>query len=346
MKNNKSKRVAIIGLGMLGTSLGMALSKNNAYAVSGFDLSQQTQKRAQSMGAIDKSHRSIKDAALDADIVVISTPPIQAYRVMETLADNAKPQTTILDTLTVNAPTNEWAKDVLVNHFPYFISSNPLTGSSLGNQEHADISIFKGKPWIISPNPVTEPKALKAVEDIIRSVGSTPLFMDADENDSFVAATAGMPAVIAVALMQSVTQSNSWQYIHKFIDVDFDQLTRCLNGDPALTGASAGLNGDMIAIWIDIFIKHLQILKEALTDYTNSLNPNGKWLSSYIQAWENRAMIDAGVSPTSKHNVQSKLPGATETLGSLMFGRPIYESLFRLYSTRNTKPFKYNRDLL
>ena len=343
-----NESVAIIGLGMVGASLGLALRSNqkeNGSNITGFDTSQSIQKSAEKLGAVDKTKWALNDAVADADMIVVATPPIQAYDILQSLAGSAKPDAVITDTLTLNTPTTEWARTLLGERFTRFVSGNPIAGNGLSGQEHAQASLFEGRRWALSPSTKARPEALKAVVKMVQDAGAKPLFIDGDEHDSFVAAMSGLPSVMATALMSVTSNAPSWSDMYKFIGINFDAASRPAAGDPALYAAAAALNGDLLGTWIDAVVEKLLEFKESITDYESSLEPESKWIRECVQAWENRQRIDAGVNP-AKLDKGEPLPSSADAMGTLFFGKPIYESLARLGRIRKRDPFKYDLNSL
>ena len=340
--------VTIIGLGMVGASIGLALRNSKAAPkqVIGFDIAQDVQRSAKKVGAIDVTEWSLADAVNGANLIVIATPVAQAYDTLHLLSKHANRAAIITDTLPVNGPVTEWAQDVLTNP-QRFLTGNPLAGNGISGQENATADLFTNRRWALSPSADASGDTIATVQAMIEAVGASTLFLDADEHDSFSAAISSLPSIMATALLNIITSSESWPEMHRFLNLKFDSGTRAASENPALTTGAAALNINFLEYWIDALTDELQHLKHAIADYENSFNPDGKWVTAYVKAWEAKASIDAGVNPRQERLAQKvTLPSSSESMGQLFVGEQIYKRWVEFNKSRQKNPLKYDRNLL
>ncbi len=337
-------KVAIIGLGMMGTSIGLALQKawGGKKKITGYDADQSTQKKAEKLGAVDQTAWLLRDVVEDADLAFIATPSIKAYSLLESLGQSMKSGSVVSDVTNSNRPITEWAGDLLPRGIS-FVSGNPLAGNNISGQLHAREDLFKDNWWVLSPKADVSPHAVSTVREVVAATGAKPLFMDIDEHDSFTAAIAGLPTAIAIALITSLGDEPSWHEMFRFIGIEFDAVTKPAAKDPVFAVGDLALNGDMVAHWIDRFIENLKRIKDSLLNYEESLDPEGFWANSAVQAWEKRVRVDAGVS--SEESQRVALPTASQAMTSFLLGEAAYKGIARLQKNKRD-PMTYNREKL
>ncbi|MDA1279768.1 MAG: prephenate dehydrogenase/arogenate dehydrogenase family protein [Chloroflexi bacterium] len=312
----------IIGLGRIGTSLGMAIRgrQSGSTRVIGYDAENNAQSLAQRMGAVDSIEWNMDRAVADADVVVVATPAGALYDVFDAIGGHLKPGAVVTDTSPSKRAVLAWAEELLPGNAS-FVGGNPLTGASITSQKDASGHIFYNAKWAVVTPRTAGRKAIEAVTDMIELVGAQPVFMDAHEHDSFAAATTSLPAVVAAAVMNAVSTSPSWSEISRFVGRDFDQLTSSAASDPASSHSAAATNSDMLIHWIDQLIERFQLVRAGLADEQERFASNGAVADSFVQAWEQRARLEAGVADrrpeTGEHNA---IPSANESMMGLFFG--------------------------
>lgn len=313
----------IIGLGRIGTSLGMAIRGNSDSRVIGYDADNNAQVTARKMGAVDDTEWNIDQAVQDADVVIVATPAGALYDVFNGIAPYLKDGAVVTDTSPAKRAVLGWAQELLPGHVGY-VGGNPLTGASIKEQKEASGYIFHSSRWAVVAPPRADNGSIRAVTDLIELVGAKPVFMDSHEHDSFAAATTGLPAVVSAAVMNAVSTSPSWTEISRFVGQDFDNITLPASGDPASAQSAAATNADMLAHWIDQLIERFQAIRDGLVDDEARFAPDGVLANSFVQAWEQRARLEAGVADRRPENSDySPIPSSSESMMGLFFGSKI-----------------------
>ena len=310
----------IIGLGRIGTSLGMAIRSKGDSRVVGYDSDNSAQSLAQRMGAVDAIEWNMDQAVGEADVVIAATPAGSLYDVFDGISRHLKSGAVVTDTSPAKRAVMEWAKELLPSNVGY-VGGNPLTGASLREQKEASGYIFHNSKWAVVTPPTADQHSIRAVTDLIETVGAKPVFMDAHEHDSFSAATTGLPAVVSAAVMNAVSTSPSWAEISRFVGSDFDHITTPASGDPASSQSAAATNADMLAHWIDQLIERFQAIRAGLLDDEARFASDGILADSFIQAWEQRARLEAGVAdrrPESEEH--AAIPSSSDSMMGLFFG--------------------------
>ena len=331
----------IIGLGRIGTSIGMAIRANSESEVIGYDADNSAQTLARCMGAVDKVEWNIDKAVADADVVIVATPAGSLYDVFDGVSRFLKPGAVVTDTSSSKRAVMDWAAELLPSQVS-FVGGNPLTGASVKQQKDASQHIFYQTKWAVVAPPTASRDSIRAVTDLVESLGASPVFMDAHEHDSFSAATTGLPAVVAAAVMNAVSTSPSWSEISRFVGSDFDSVTQAATYDPATSQSASATNADMLAHWIDQLIERFQAIRDALLDDEERFAPDGVLADSFVQAWEQRARLEAGVADRRPDTgEQLTIPSSSESMMGMFFGSRMARALSK--KEKKIDSSKYDR---
>ena len=331
----------IIGLGRIGTSIGMAIRANSESEVIGYDADNSAQTLARCMGAVDKVEWNIDKAVADADVVIVATPAGSLYDVFDGVSRFLKPGAVVTDTSSSKRAVMDWAAELLPSQVS-FVGGNPLTGASVKQQKDASQHIFYQTKWAVVAPPTASRDSIRAVTDLVESIGASPVFMDAHEHDSFSAATTGLPAVVAAAVMNAVSTSPSWSEISRFVGSDFDSVTQAATYDPATSQSASATNADMLAHWIDQLIERFQAIRDALLDDEERFAPDGVLADSFVQAWEQRARLEAGVADRRPDTgEQLTIPSSSESMMGMFFGSRMARALSK--KEKKIDSSKYDR---
>lgn len=313
--------VSIIGTGLIGTSIGLALKQlhGDRFKVVGYDADEEAQVNARKMGALDNAEWNIDAAVNDADIVVISTPANAVYEILETIGPFMKPGSVVTDTVSTKETIIAWAEETLPETVS-FVGGNPLIGAGFGQgQQNANALLFQEKRYVIAPTPRAAEDAVRAVVEFAEALEAKPLFMDPGEHDSFAAAMTALPMLSAATIMDAVSSSPSWRELARFASTDFFAVTQPTSTDPAVSHGVAATNPDMVIYWLDELMSRLRKIRDSIVDEDARFDVDGPLASTLINAWEARARLDAGVVSDDRPDDNS-VPSASEGMLSLFMG--------------------------
>ena len=252
-------RIAVIGLGGIGASVGLAVQHEAlGWSVVGYDIAPDALEDALQMGAIDHPAESVA-ACADADLVVIATPPLAMFEVFQALAPRLRPETALTDVASVKLPVLRWAEA----HLPYpsrFVGGHPIAGTEHYGVRAARADLFHGAPWALTPIAQTDPDALQRVEAFVRTLRAAPLIMDAAQHDREFALLSFVPHAVAFSLAAlrrenptTVPPGGSWR-----------SATRVAQSNPTLWAQLMALNREPTREWLEQLIQRLQTLADAL----------------------------------------------------------------------------------
>jgi prephenate dehydrogenase len=193
-------RLTIIGLGLMGGSLGMALRKRRAcHRVWGVARRPETITRALELGAIEGGTLYLAEGVADADVVVLATPVRTIIELIPRLGPLLPRGCLLTDVGSTKAAIVEAMGGLPVHVQP--LGGHPMCGKEVAGIEAAEADLYAGALWALTPLAHTSPEALEMGRALARAVGARPLLLDALRHDRLVAAISHLPYLLAVALV-------------------------------------------------------------------------------------------------------------------------------------------------
>lgn len=307
------ERVTIIGTGLIGGSIGLALkaAKLTGLEVVGFDEDHGTLGAARRAGAVDRGAPNLREAVHDAKLVIVAVPPLAVRQVFEDIAAHLGEGAIVTDTASTKAMPARWAKELLPERVAY-VGGHPMAGKETQGIQAADATLFKDKAWVVIPSTTAGEGAVKSVLGLVSIVGAEPAFVDAEEHDQYVAAISHLPLVMSASLFSLVRNSPAWDDIAPLAASGFRDLTRLTSGDPRMGHDICATNGDAIAHWIDRYIVELQRFKDLLLENKKSL------FRTFSELQIQRDAFVAGEFKTRQPTVD--VPSAKDAMGSMLLG--------------------------
>lgn len=253
-------RIAIIGLGGIGASVGLALQHAALdCVVMGYDLAPDALRDALQAGAIDHPAESVA-ACADADLIVIATPPLSVPAIFQQLAPLLRPDTVLTDVVSVKLPVLRWAEQYLPDP-SRFVGGHPIAGTEHHGIRAARADLFHGASWALTPTAQTDPDALQRVQAFVRTLRAAPLTIDAAQHDREFALLSFVPHALAFSLAAmhrenptALPPGGSWR-----------SATRVAQSDPTLWAQLILLNHEPTRVWLEQLIQRLQTLADTLT---------------------------------------------------------------------------------
>jgi prephenate dehydrogenase len=265
------QRVAIVGLGLIGGSIGLGLrawssqqSKDGSSGleITGFDTDLEQQHYAKKLNAVDKAEWELGKAVRDADIVVICTPVRAMKDTFTDIAPMLKSGAVVTDVGSTKAQVLEWAEELLPRTVS-FVGGHPMAGKAL-SIEGAEAELFKGVTWCVTPSVNATDEAIRNVLGMITALGAESYFVDPHEHDAYVAGVSHLPFVVSAALMNSLSADSSWRDMKTLTAGGFRDMTRLAAGSSAMHRDIVLTNRDAIIRWIDSFRRELSELRDVV----------------------------------------------------------------------------------
>lgn len=204
------QRIAIVGVGLIGGSLGLVWKKRMEHLrITGFD-SPGVLQAAVRRGAIDEQAATLESAVNDADLVVLSSPLRIIVSSLEEIAPHLKAGAVVTDVGSVKCPVRDQAAAALPEHVT-FIGGHPMAGSERNGIEHADEFLFENATYVLCPPPETATFTEQHPHfiELLQATGARLLVLDAERHDAIAATISHLPQLLAVTLMNYAAGRNS-----------------------------------------------------------------------------------------------------------------------------------------
>lgn len=248
--------VTIVGAGLLGASLGLALkSRGLADTVRGVGRRRESLECARERGAVDSIHLDLAEGVKGAGLVVVCTGAAAVCGQLDRIRPHLAPQAVVTDVASTKAAicahaAADWPKPLR------FVGSHPMAGSEKSGPEHAVAGLYAGACVIVCPE-ASDPEAVARVRSLWESVGAVVTQLDAETHDAVVARTSHAPHIAAACLAELAGGLGD---VSALVGKGFRDATRiaaghpeiwrdiCLTNGPAIAEAMAAMEQRMAAV--------------------------------------------------------------------------------------------------
>lgn len=247
------RRITIVGLGLMGGSLGLALKKRRiAREIIGIARRQSTLKEALRRGAIDWGSTRLSQESLQADLIVLAVPPLSVGEIAKKIARVSKGRLIVTDAASAKGQIVSTLERALPSRIS-FVGSHPMAGSERSGIEAARPDLFHPSACIITRTPKTSTQAIKKVSSLWRSVGGRVIVLSPREHDRLVAQISHLPHLTAVALTLAAQRKAL-----PLAAGGFKDATRVALSDPDLWSEICMTNRREITKALDRFLAQLK----------------------------------------------------------------------------------------
>jgi prephenate dehydrogenase len=259
-------KMAIIGVGLIGGSIGLALKEAGAeFEIIGHDIDSSAAKRARQIGAIDRAEWNLISAVEGADLVIISIPVLAVKETMQAIADYLKEGAIVTDTTTTKERVLRWA-DEFLPPTAHFIGGDPIVDEAETGIQAARADLFHGATYCLIPSPRAHPKAVEFVDNLVRALGANPFYLEPAEHDGQMAVAEHLPYLLAAALFRMASRTPAWQDMTKLVSHNFERVTQFPSSEPDTYRDICLTNADSLCRSIDLFIERLKEIRRLLEE--------------------------------------------------------------------------------
>jgi prephenate dehydrogenase len=257
MISPNSRRAHVVGLGLIGSSLALALGEHD-WLVTGSDLDPTIIEAALAGGVIVGSE--LHD---ETSLVIVATPAsVVAETASKILADHDAAAMIVTDVAGVKEAIVDEVAD------PRFLAGHPMAGSELRGLAGARGDLFQGCTWVLTPTPLTKPETYGTLHGILRELGANVVAVDAGNHDRLVAIASHVPHLLAGALMNEASRvAEQDAILLQLAAGGFRDMTRVAAGDP-------GIWPDILFENRDAISQSLQALEDRLANLRVALSTN------------------------------------------------------------------------
>ena len=291
MKNNFDT-VCIIGLGLIGGSIGLSMKKNNFESkIIGYAKTEKTLSRAVERGLVDDTEKNLVKAVNGADLIILATPLSTFKPIIKEIAPFLKKGSIVTDTGSAKFTVLEELKDLIPKEVE-FIPGHPIAGTEESGPDSGFPELFENRWCILTPTKDNSEESVKRIKYFWELLGSKVEIMDALHHDKVLAITSHIPHLIAYNIvgtandLANVTDSE----VVKYSAGGFRDFTRIAASDPKMWSDIFTYNSEAVLEMLDLFSNDLIKLKESI------LKKDTHMLFSSFEKTRNvrKRIIDAG----------------------------------------------------
>ncbi|HUK97267.1 MAG TPA: prephenate dehydrogenase/arogenate dehydrogenase family protein [Gaiellaceae bacterium] len=250
------ERVAIIGTGLLGTSVGLAAGRAGVASVAAFDADATRLRQAATRAALD-ARSSVAEAVSDAQLVVVAVPVGSAVAAIREVLAAAPDDATVTDVASTKRSLTESFDD------PRFVPGHPVAGGETSGPDRATAELFDGATWFLTPGPGADAACVETVQRFVSALGARPLRREAVQHDRLLALTSHLPHALANALMRIAAGEPG---ALESAGASFREMTRVAGANTSVWTDIFLENGDLIAGAVASLRAELETLERALAD--------------------------------------------------------------------------------
>lgn len=262
MKSN----VTIIGLGLIGGSLGLALKRDPEVQVTGYDQSFSTLEQAFRRGIIDRIATSMENACEHADVVIFATPVNTTVAIMQQAIDwQLKEDVILMDTGSTKGPIMDAAAELLGRGIT-FIGGHPMAGSHKSGVTAAKGHLFENAYYILTPDAQTDEEKVERLRQLLGPTKGKIVVLDAEEHDRMTAIVSHFPHLVASSLVGRLSaQQQEQPFVNKLAAGGFRDLTRIASADPVMWRDITTQNREELLKQLDGWLEEMGNVRAMLT---------------------------------------------------------------------------------
>jgi prephenate dehydrogenase len=259
------QKVAVIGVGLLGGSLGLALKERAlAKQVVGYVRRLASVEECQKLGVVDLATRDLHEAVGGADLVVLCTPLAQMRELVQGLLPSLKPGVLVTDVGSVKASVVQQLSPIVQSRRAHFVGSHPMAGAEKMGASAARPDLFVNAACVVTPTEASDPLAVASIENLWKQVGARVMTLSPELHDEFVSRSSHLPHVVAAELANYVLSPAYPREQALLCATGFRDTTRIASGSPEMWRDIAMANRKNLARVLGVFIEDLQELQLAL----------------------------------------------------------------------------------
>jgi prephenate dehydrogenase len=255
-------RIALIGVGLIGGSIGLAAKRRLDATVAAYDTSAGALELARERGAIDRVADSIDDAVRDAEAVFVAVPVGMLAQTVEAALVGGPADCVVSDVGSTKRAVVAALDD------SRFVGGHPLAGAETAGVRYAREDLFEGATWYLTPTPTTSGILYERLHRLLRALGARPMAIEPETHDTILATVSHLPHVLANVLVAQAAQTlRTGPHPPERLPAtgpSFRDATRVAGAPSAIWTDIYISNRDALAAGIDDTITRLRDVREAL----------------------------------------------------------------------------------
>lgn len=289
-------KIAIIGTGLIGGSLAMALKESgSAGEVAAFDSSPEARVAARDLRVADTVAETAGEAARGADIVFLATPIGAMVGALGEAAPSIAPGTIVSDLASAKMGVMKALEAALPDGARY-VGGHPMAGSEQSGVRFARADLFRDRYYILTPTEGTDPEAYRQLHSLLTEMGARVISMDPESHDRAMATVSHVPHLLSLLLMEmAAREREQLKSVYTVAAGGFRDMTRIAASSPE--------------VWVDIVTENRAFIIEKLKQYDTGL----KALVDILERGDSAALLAMMVDARAAREELSQKAGAEIT---------------------------------
>jgi len=256
---NVFRKITIVGVGLIGGSIGLAIRKNKlAREIAGMSQHQSTLDAAKKVKAIDQGYTDLRAAVQNADCVIFATPVSTIISLLAVIGPHLKRGCVVTDVGSTKSAIQTAAEKHLPQHV-FFIGGHPLAGSEQKGVEHARADLFEKSTCILTSTDNTNRRARDRVKSMWNKMGAVVKIMETVQHDQTLAYVSHLPHLAAFAMMDAIPGN-----FLEFGAQGLKDTTRIASSSPQMWNDICLANSKNVTVAIDDLVKRLALVRRSI----------------------------------------------------------------------------------
>lgn len=292
-------RLAVLGFGLIGGSVARSVRRDRSVSIAAWSPSGAGPQAAREAGVIDLVAPTVQAALVDADLIVIASPPLACIELLDSLGDSLR--SSIPDGATItDVASTKGAIVARANTLGLpFVGGHPMAGRETSGFAASTADLFEGRPWIVVPGSDATSRDVLRVEGLAHACGATPIRLTAEGHDRAVAGISHLPLVVSAALVEAVSGSDrgerdDWSLERRLAAMGWRDMTRLARGDPEMAAGIAATNAEALSARLCDLREVIDRWLEELADDGSGGGPDAARLMEHFRRIRSRADERAG----------------------------------------------------
>ena len=265
-----SVQITIIGLGQVGSSIGLALASQKNIKRVGHDKDYEIAHHAQKIGAVDEIKMNLPASVSEANVVILSIPLSEVHATLGYIAQDLQDGTVVIDTTPAKTTVASWFNE-LIPQGRYYVGMAPAAGANYLHNidfgvKSARADLFTKGLFMVNAPHGTPGEAVKLATDLVSFLGAQSMLSDAIEADGLLASTHILPQLVAAALLDATIDQPGWTEARKVAARPYATATATLayHDEAKSLGEAALGNRENVLRLIDSYMVSLEKLRDGI----------------------------------------------------------------------------------
>jgi prephenate dehydrogenase len=287
----KTRHLAVVGLGLMGGSLALAL-REHAETITGIEPSEESRRYALDSKIVDAVTDDLRQGVAQADTVILAAP----VRLIQVMVENRIGSYLRSNTLLIDIGSTKRDICEAMGKLPvgiHAIGGHPMTGKETSGVQSSEAGLFKGRPFVLCPTRRTTPATRLRALALVEALEAVPFEMEARRHDHLVAAISHLPYLLSSALVATVAKEGQTDpTVWELAAGGFRDMSRLAGQDVQMMGDILSTNTQAVATLLALFRVELAMLEAMLISrdeqkLTEFLRPTREARTNWIQRYEN-----------------------------------------------------------